>query len=187
MVASRLTLHAARSIPDSRPRPTPRYALLLALLLPLFITRDASAQDIGLPVGAQAQPVTLEDLDGNAVDLGDAIGSRPVLLEFWATWCPLCEELEPTMQNVARQFGNDVEIVVVAVGVNQNPRSIRRHLERHDVSGRVLFDASGAATRAFRAPTTSYVVLLDADGRVAYTGQGGEQDLVAAVGRVVGR
>ena len=162
-------------------------AVLFTLLLTLSGPRGAAAQDIGLPVGSQAQPVTLEDLDGNPVDLGEIIGKRPVLLEFWATWCPLCEELEPAMQSVVQRYGDAVDVVVVAVGVNQNPRSIRRHLERHSVPGRVLFDARGAATRAFRAPTTSYVVVLEASGRVAYTGQGGDQDLLAAVRRVVGR
>lgn len=153
----------------------------------LAVARPTAAQDIGLPVGTQAQAVSLEDLDGNAVDLGQFIGKGPVLLEFWATWCPLCEELEPAMHAVEQRFGDAVEVVVVAVGVNQNPRSIRRHLEGHRMPGRVLFDTKGAATRAFKAPTTSYVVVLDAQGRVAYTGQGSDQDLVAAVARVTGQ
>lgn len=167
--------------------PTPAAAVLLALLITLFGSRGAAAQDIGLPVGTQAQPVALEDLDGNPVDLAQVIGRRPVLLEFWAIWCPLCEELEPAMQSVVQRYGDALDVVVVAVGVNQNPRSIRRHLARHPVPGRVLFDARGAATRAFRAPATSYVVVLDAGGRVAYTGQGGDQDLMAAVRQVIGR
>jgi len=146
----------------------------------------AAGQDIGLPVGSTPGAATVEDLDGAAVDLASIVGTRPVLLEFWATWCPLCEELEPQMRTVTQRYGSDIEVIVIAVGVNQNPRSIRRHLQRHDVPGRVLFDARGAATRAYRAPTTSYVVLLDASGRVAYTGQGGDQDLVAAVRRVIG-
>jgi thiol-disulfide isomerase/thioredoxin len=146
----------------------------------------AAAQDIGLPVGTQVAPVTIEDLDGNAVDLGRYIGRRPVILQFWATWCPLCEELEPSMRAVQQRYGGNVDVLVIAVGVNQNPRSIRRHLERHSIPGTVLFDAEGAATRAFKAPATSYVVVLDRDGRVAYTGQGGDQDVAAAVGRVAG-
>lgn len=146
----------------------------------------AAGQDIGLPIGTRATSVTVEDLDGNAVDLGRYIGRRPVVLQFWATWCPLCEELEPTMRAVQERYGGNVAVLVIAVGVNQNPRSIRRHLERHTVPGTVLFDANGAATRAFKAPATSYVVVLDGDGRVTYTGQGGDQDVVAAVGRVAG-
>jgi len=152
----------------------------------MLLPAQAVGQDIGLPVGSTPGAAVVEDLDGAAVDLASIVGTRPVLLEFWATWCPLCEELEPQIRAITRRYGNDVEVIVVAVGVNQNPRSIRRHLQRHDVPGRVLFDARGAATRAYRAPTTSYVVLLDASGRVAYTGQGGDQDLVGAVQRVIG-
>lgn len=167
---------------------SPRVMLAaLAVACCLLIPARATAQDIGLPVGSRPEAVALEDLDGGTVDLGSIVGTKPVLLEFWATWCPLCEELEPQIRTVEQRYGNDVDVIVVAVGVNQNPRSIRRHLQRHNVPGRILFDARGAATRAYRAPTTSYVVLLDGTGRVAYTGQGADQNLVAAVQKVVGR
>jgi thiol-disulfide isomerase/thioredoxin len=166
-----------------------RFAMsgLLALVGSLFIAAHASAQDIGLPVGATPDAAVVEDLDGNAVDLGRIVGTKPALLEFWATWCPLCEELEPQMRTIAQRYGTDIEVLVIAVGVNQNPRSIRRHLQRHEVPGRILFDARGAATRAYRAPTTSYVVLLDRNGKVAYTGQGSDQDLLKAVQQVLRR
>src|SRR5690606_20235082 len=106
----------------------------LALVGSLFIAAHASAQDIGLPVGATPDAAVVEDLDGNAVDLGRIVGTKPALLEFWATWCPLCEELEPQMRTIAQRYGTDIEVLVIAVGVNQNPRSIRRHLQRHERS-----------------------------------------------------
>jgi thiol-disulfide isomerase/thioredoxin len=154
-------------------------ALLIAVRAPV------AAQDVGLPIGTVPPAVVLEDLDGNAVDLGGIVGTRPVLIEFWATWCPVCAALEPRLQEVRSRFGDRIEILVVAVGVNQNPRTIRRHLTRHQVSGRVLYDACGAAARAFRAPTTSYIVVLDAAGRTVYTGAGDDQDLLAAVARAL--
>src|SRR5690606_28817489 len=72
----------------------------------------AAAQDIGLPVGTQVTAVTIEDLDGNPVDLGRYIGRRPVVLQFWATWCPLCEELEPSMRAVQQRYGGNVDVLV---------------------------------------------------------------------------
>ena len=50
----------------------------------------------------------------------------------------------------------------------------------------VLWDGSGAAVRAFQAPGTSYVVMLDARGKVVYTGYGADQDLEQAVRRLGG-
>jgi hypothetical protein len=48
----------------------------------------------------------------------------------------------------------------------------------------VLWDGAGNAVRAFDAPATSYVVILDRQGKVAYTGVGPDQDLEAALARV---
>jgi hypothetical protein len=74
----------------------------------------------------------------------------------------------------------------VAVAVNQNQRRVRRYLDDNPHPGEVLWDGDGNAVRAFNAPSTSYVVVLDSDGKVAYTGAGEEQDIVAAVRGVMG-
>nr|PZN91566.1 MAG: hypothetical protein DIU52_03105 [bacterium] len=156
------------------------------LVLTAFAPATLRAQDIGLPIGARPEPVQVEDLDGNPVDLGQFIGKKPVVIEFWATWCPVCKALEPEIHRVHERWGDDVELIIMAIAVNQSQRAVKRHLERNPLPGRVLWDTRGRATRAFQAPTTSYVVVLDADGRVVYTGAGEEQDLVAAVGKAMG-
>jgi thiol-disulfide isomerase/thioredoxin len=158
------------------------YAVFLGLLA---WHAPVAAQEVGLDLGTVPDVVQLEDMEGNAVSLGEYVGRRPVLIQFWATWCPLCEALEPRFRAAKQQHGDALDIVIVAVGVNQTPRSIRRHLERHALPGRVLFDARGRATRAFRAPTTSYVVALDRNGRVVYTGVGADQDIAAAAAKAV--
>jgi thiol-disulfide isomerase/thioredoxin len=170
--------------PARRPAGPPIVALVLALLAP----RLAPAQEtIGIAVGETPPAVVLEDLDGNAVDLAQWVGTRPVLVEFWATWCPLCAALEPRLREAQTRYGADLEILIVAVGVNQSPRSVRRHLTRHELPGRVLWDGQGRAVRAFQTPSTSYVVALDASGRVVYTGLGEDQDLDAAARKALRR
>jgi len=109
-----------------------------------------------------------------------------VLLEFWATWCPLCKELEPALTAAHARYGRAVQFIAVGVGVNESPASIKRHLVEHPLPFPVLFDAGGAAVRAYQAPTTSYVVVLDKAGKVTYTGAGAEQDVATALAHVVG-
>ena len=154
---------------------------VFALLVPLAL----SGQDVGLPVGTRAPIVTVEDLDGKPVDLGRYIGRRPVLLEFWATWCPLCKALEPSMREAHAQYGGTVQFVAIGVGVNESRGSIKRHLANDPLPFPVLFDADGAAVRAFQAPTTSYIVVLDKTGTVIYTGAGSDQDVAAALQKTV--
>ena len=147
----------------------------------------AQEDDIGIPLGATPGPVQIEDLDGKPVDLSRYVGKTPVLVEFWATWCPLCKALLPRMEAARRKYGERVQFLVVAVAVNQSQASIRRHLQGHPMALPVLWDTDGRATRAFQAPSTSYVVVLDAKGRVVYTGSGSDQDIDAAVRKAVGR
>jgi thiol-disulfide isomerase/thioredoxin len=155
-------------------------------MLALAAVAPLAAQDaVGIPLGAVPEAVEIEDLAGIPVDLGEVIGRKPVLIEFWATWCPVCAELQPRFEAARAKYGEEVEFIVVAVAVNQTKRSIERHLTRNPMPGRILWDTSGRATRAFLAPTTSYVVVLDAAGRVVYTGVGGDQDLEGAVGRAL--
>lgn len=145
----------------------------------------ARAQDVGIDVGKVPPAVTIEDLDGNAVDLRQYVGRKPVLIEFWAEWCDVCEVLQPRLDAAAKQYAGKAEVLVIAVAVNQSKRSVRRHLQKHPATGRLLWDTSGRATRAFQAPSTSYVVVLDAKGRVTYTGVGADQDLSGALQRAI--
>lgn len=145
------------------------------------ISRPAKAQDLGIDVGAAAPVVTVQSLDGKPVDLGKYIGKTPMLIEFWATWCSNCRELMPTLLDVERKYGKQVKFVALAVAINQSPEKVRRFLAAHPLPHDTFYDVDGKAAGAFDAPATSYVVVLDKNGRVVYTGVGGKQDLEAAI------
>jgi cytochrome c biogenesis protein CcmG, thiol:disulfide interchange protein DsbE len=142
---------------------------------------SAAAQEAGIPVGTKAPAVTVDDLDGKPVDLGEYLGRKPVLLEYWATWCEVCEALMPRVRAAHEKFGKQVEFFGVNVTVNQTPDRVRRWVAEHRPPFRTLYDDKGASTRAYKAPATSYVVIVDRTGKVAYTGTGSEQDLDAAL------
>lgn len=167
----------------------PRMALTWALWAALLTPLGVGAQGVGevsLPIGTLAPPAQLEDLNGNRIQLLDYVRDRPALLEFWATWCENCEALQPQLDLIHEMYGDRLNMVAVAVAVSQSVRRVRRYLEDHDPGYPYLYDALGAAVRAYEAPATSVVVLLDADGRVAYTGVGPDQDLVKAVEALIG-
>ena len=163
-----------------------KLALALLLALPLSVRAQAGVGEVSLPIGTAGPGAALQDLEGNPVELADYVRGKPAIIEFWATWCELCAALQPQLDRIQAQNGQRINIVAVAVGVSQTPRRIQRHLEEHAIGYPVLFDARGAAVRAYNAQTTSIVVMLDAQGRVAYTGVGAEQDLVGAAQRLLG-
>lgn len=167
-------------------RTSVRIALALLLALPLSLRAQSGVGEVSLPIGTAAPGAALQDLQGNAVDLATYVTGKPAIIEFWATWCEICEALQPQLDRIRAQHGDRINIVAVAVGVAQTPRRVQRHVEDHDPGYPVLFDARGAAVRAYNATTTSIVVMLDDQGKVAYTGVGAEQDLVGAAQRLLG-
>ena len=152
-----------------------------------FGTSILHAQETGLPIGAKAPTSTLvETLDGKPFDIGQYVGKTPVLLEFWATWCPNCKQLEPAMEAAAKKYAGKIKFIAVAVSVNQSPERVKLYAEKHAMPGEVYFDRKGNAADSYDAAATSYIVVLDKNGSVVYTGLGGTQNIDAAVKKGIG-
>ena len=171
-------------MPRSIRRSFARAALTIALPLVAGASR-ASAQELGLAVGTPAPAAAVETIAGKPADLAAVTGHGPVLIEFWATWCPNCKALEPQMKQLATRYAGRLRLVGVAVSVNQSPERVRAYAAKYQLPMELYYDRAGKATSAYDVPATSYIVVLDRTGKVAYTGQGADQKLDAAVQRVL--
>lgn len=179
---------AGRRVNGAAGQPVRRPAArLAAMLLPLCLAAPLPSLHAqgGLAIGTVVTPVVVPDLDDQPFDFATVLGKKPVVVQFWATWCSICEALMPGMRAAKAQYGDRVEFIGVNVTVNQTPARVQRYLEEHDPPFRNLYDKRGLAVRAFEAPATGFITIVGADGKVAYTGSGERQDIVAALGRVV--
>ena len=158
-----------------------RYRSVFAVIAFLVLPSAIHAQESGIAVGTKAPSAKVQTLDGRQTDLSSYIGKTPVILEFWAFWCPNCKELEPALLSLQKKYGSKVKFVAVAVSVNQSRDRVKAYTAKHRYRHVTLFDADGLATEAYDVPATSYVVVIDAKGTVVYTGLGGKQDLEAAI------
>jgi thiol-disulfide isomerase/thioredoxin len=137
--------------------------------------------------GAKAPVITVAALEGADVTIDAATAGRPAVIEFWATWCSVCDELLPRMRTAHARYKDQVDFYGVNVTVNESRARVERWVAREQPPYRTLYDERGIAVRAFGAPTTSYVVIIDATGTVRYTGSGGAQAIAAEVAKVVTR
>ena len=150
-------------------------------LVALGGARPAFAQDLGIDVGKRAPAAVVQTLDGKQLDIGQYVGKTPMLIEFWATWCPLCRELEPSLLAAQKKYGSRVKFIGVAVAINQTPERVKAYTAKHGLMHQIVFDREGNAATAYDAPGTSYIVVVDRTGKVVYTGLGGDQNLDAAI------
>jgi thiol-disulfide isomerase/thioredoxin len=163
---------------------TPRRsaAVFVAAVTVLLASAAAlGAQESGIPVGTPAPSAAVETLDGQAADLSTVFGTKPVLIEFWATWCGVCKALEPSLMAVRAKYADRVTFVGVAVSVNQSPERVRRYAAQYMAGFTQFYDRRGFAVEAYDVPATSYIVIVDAAGKVVYTGLGSDQELDRAL------
>ena len=158
---------------------------ILALAVAMAFPAITHAQESGIAVGSIAPAAKVQALDGKTTNLSSYIGKQPVLMEFWAFWCPNCKALEPSLLALQKKYAGRVKFVGVAVSVNEKLEQVQAYTRRHGYNHETVFDGFGEATEAYDVPATSYVVVLDKTGKVVYTGLGAKQDLEAAIKRAL--
>ena len=143
---------------------TRRAWLAAALVAPLA----AAASEPGYewrpwPRKRTAPPLDLPALDGTRFRLAEQRG-RPVLLNFWASWCEPCREEMPALVRLAERHAGQ-GLVLRAVNYREGGPAIRRFLDTLDHPPQVLLDADGEAARAWTPRVFPSTVLIDRRGR----------------------
>ena len=142
-------------------RPKRRRRLWLLSMLVVLGSISACVLDIPqipLAVHSQAPDFTLNTLDGKKVRLGDFRG-KPVILNFWATWCKPCVEELPALEKLWQAY-NEGDVVVLAVNQGESEGIIRDFLADHSVSFPILVDRNQKVNRLYRVrglPTSYFI------------------------------
>ena len=122
-------------------------------------------------------------VDGGEFDGANLVG-KPVLLWFWAPWCPTCRAQTEQVQGIARDYQGKVH--VVGVGSLDDAKAISQFAANAPGITH-LSDESGAVWRHFEVTQQSSFVLLDDKGNKVYSvGYGGSDDLADRVKAVAG-
>lgn len=119
-----------------------------ALIAVLFLSLGKDPQHIDSPlVGRPAPPFALKAVGtGDTIDLQQLKG-RPVILNFWATWCGPCYEEHPTLVQNARILGDQVQFVGVVF--NDTEDKIQSFLRERGTAYPTLLDEQGKTAIAY--------------------------------------
>lgn len=111
---------------------------------------------------------TISDLEGKQVSLSDFAG-KPVILFFWAVWCPFCTEELPHLQ---KQYTNIKAkgIEVLAIDINDSSERLKKFLSRHNITLPVLMDEKNRVSTAYQVNGIPTYVLIDANGKIQFQG-----------------
>jgi thiol-disulfide isomerase/thioredoxin len=125
----------------------------------------------GLAIAQRGQPMpalTLPTLDGKAIPLPATYAGRPLLINFWASWCGPCIKEMPELDGFAqRQSTNGTQVVGIAL---DQADAVRAFLQRTPVGYPILLDVASTRDSGVQLGNAKgvlpYSVLVGADGRV---------------------
>ena len=114
------------------------------------------------PATKPAPELALADLDGKAWSLA-ALKGRPVLLNFWASWCEPCRAEMPSLELLQTRH-EKTGLVILSVNYQEPLPKIRRFLEKLPFSLPILLDRDGEAAAAWTPRVFPSTVLIDRSG-----------------------
>lgn len=113
------------------------------------------------------EPAALPQGDANLAARLASYAGRPVLVNFWASWCEPCREEMPALQALA-----DRGVAVLTIAVADRETDARRFLDQAGVALPLLFDREQRISKAWGARLLPYTVVLDSRHRVVARAQG---------------
>lgn len=134
-------------------------------------TSQSSSASVQEP--PEAPDFRIEDLDGNELTLADFAG-KPVVLNFWASWCSFCKKEMPDFEELYQEMGEDVHFIMLNAtdGVRETKKAALDFLEGKGYEFPVYFDNGLEASMDYGASSLPMTVFLDSQGRAIAIGRG---------------
>ena len=116
------------------------------------------------PEKVLAPDFTVYDLDGNAVQLSDFIG-KPIVLNFWASWCGPCQMEMPDFHEKYLQLGEEVNFLMINMTTGRETQeSAIAFIEKNDYSFPIFYDTQSDAAMTYGAYSLPTTYFIDAEG-----------------------
>ena len=117
----------------------------------------------------EAPDFTVSDTSGKSVSLSDFKG-KPVVVNFWATWCPPCKSELPYFESLYREFGDKVEFMMVNLtdGGRETVNTVNTFLEDTGYTFPVYYDTEYSGAMAYGTYSIPVTVFVDSDGNLIY-------------------
>jgi peroxiredoxin len=113
-------------------------------------------------IGNSAPDFSLEDLNGRNVSLSSFIG-KPVLLNFWATWCPYCRKERAHLDKLYKDY-SDKNLVIVSISIDRSVETFKKFMEKKPAHFVNLYDGQSRVASTFHVAGLPTSFLIDRNG-----------------------
>ncbi len=161
------------------------FLALWALYVLLWPNQGSKAAGVGIPNGAPAPQFELTGLDGKTYKLSDFKG-KPVMINFWASWCPPCRAEMPTLQAAYKEYEAQ-GFVILGVNLNESEVAINSFKEKTGITFPILIDKDDHVSRLYDIVPLPTSYFVDKNGVVQgkWTGEISKDQLKALIQKIL--
>ena len=118
----------------------------------------------------KATDFTATDIDGNEVKLSDFFG-KPIVLNFWASWCGPCKYEMPFFQTMYDEYGEEVHFIMLNLsdGYQETVENAKKFIEDNNYTFPVYYDTSMDAAFKYAVYSIPVTYLINSDGDIVET------------------
>ncbi len=128
--------------------------------------QDNTTPQVG-PV--KAPDFTLKDIaSGQEVKLSALIGSRPVILDFWASWCPPCRDLMPKLNEYYQS--NKDKIIVIGISGDNSIEAARSFVAKNNIAFTIVYDDTKNVFGAYQIGGIPTTIVINTKGEIVKQG-----------------
>jgi len=136
-------------------------------------TQSSDHSEEAVPEKISAPDFTVYDREGNAVQLSDYFG-KPIVLNFWASWCGPCKMEMPDFQDQYLELGEEIHFLMINVtdGSRETVESASAFIEEQGYTFPVFYDTDSDAALTYGAYALPTTYFIDAEGFAAVQATG---------------
>jgi len=163
--AAAVTVLAFLLSPSSKVAAQSLGVVLIVMMLGIAIFGTAGGKSVR--VDQAAPDFELTDLDGNTIRLSDYRG-KTVVMNFWATWCRVCQAEMPHMEKFYRERQNE-DVVVLSINATSQERSsdiVGNYVDNEGLSFPIVLDKSGDVLKEYNVTAYPTTYIVDPSGNI---------------------
>lgn len=124
--------------------------------------QDESKQEVN-----KAIDFDMENSNGEKVNLSDFFG-KPIVVNFWATWCGPCQNELPYFEEAYKQYGDEIEFLMVDLvdGYSETAENTKQYVHDNNYTFPLYFDTEYSATNAYELYSIPQTLFIDKEGNI---------------------
>lgn len=108
------------------------------------------------------------DLDGNKVQLSDFYGKKPIIMNFWASWCAPCRSEMPTFEEAFKEYGDEVQFLMINLtdGETETVDIANNYVKSQNFTFPVYFDSDIDCVKTYEITSIPVTYFIDETGHL---------------------